>query len=97
MEDLKNLEIEDWKQLVIFYKNKSVELEFASLITQLNHQKTIKEKNDEHQIEVEKITKHFSDESIEDNSKYELIVDFLKKEIEKKDKEILKLKNKKIK
>jgi len=88
---------EDLKELIIFYKNKSVEMEWLFLLQQIKYNNMVKEKENEKILEIEKLNKHYSDESIADNTKYELIIDFLKKEIEKKDKEILKLKNKKSK
>lgn len=83
------------QQLVIYYKNKSHELELSNLLQQIKYNEMVVEKNNEKQKEVERLTKDFSEQNFEDAQKYEMIVDFLKKKIEKYEKENNKVKTKK--
>jgi hypothetical protein len=76
MDNVKNLTVENWRQLVIYYKDKSVELEFSSLMSQIDYQKKIKEIKDEYeetikkQKELLKISTHVLEEEYENKLKH---------------------------
>ena len=93
---MENLTVEDWKQLVIYYKNKVSELEFLSLLAQINNTKSIElEKENSNKLVKEKeamLDYHLLDRDRTWDDK----VKFLENEIDKKNKEIKKLKNNKI-
>ena len=86
---MKDLSLEDLNQLVLFYKNKSVELEWALLLSQLESKNNIKEKIKEHEKEFNEMKTKFKDGLQDATERYNIQVDSLKKEIEKyKKKEI---------
>jgi hypothetical protein len=84
---------EELIQILNFYKNKSVDLELSYLTLQINNNKIINENKAEFEKKIkdrsdvhEKLSKDMVDSHRES-------VNFLKKEIDKKNKEIEKLKN----
>ena len=89
MEDLTKEEI---LQLLIFYKNKSVELEFSYLVLQINNKKVL----DKNEKEYEKLLlikdKTYNDLIKKEKDSNNETKMFLKKEIEKRDKQIQKYK-----
>jgi hypothetical protein len=96
---MNDLDIEDLQQLVLFYKNKSVELEMAFLLEQIKCKKIIIEKGKEKE---EDFKKKFNEQALkfqgwleDDKKTYKEEISSLKKEVTKKEKELLKLKNNK--
>ena len=89
MEDLTK---DDLVQLVSFYKNKSVELEFSYLMLQINNKKVL----DKNEKEYEKLLlikdKTYNDLIKKEKDSNNETKMFLKKEIEKRDKQIQKYK-----
>jgi hypothetical protein len=92
---MKDLSNNDLEQLVLFYKNKSVDLEMSFLLEQIKHNKIIIEKNEEFEKQNKEKIAVFKYHEKMNEEKHQLEINSLKKEIEKKEKELLKLKNNK--
>jgi hypothetical protein len=92
---MKDLNSNDLQQLVLFYKNKSVELEMSFLLEQIKHNKILIEKDEDFKKQLNEQVAAFKYADKINAEKFELEIKSLKKEIEKKDKELLKLKNNK--
>jgi hypothetical protein len=76
---MEDLEVNDLNQLVLFYKNKSVELEMQFLLEQLKYKNMVikKDKEREYDIKIEK------ENAKDDLSKLEIKNELLLKELEK--------------
>ena len=89
---VEDLTKDDLVQLVSFYKNKSVELEFSYLMLQINNKKVL----DKNEKEYEKLLlikdKTYNDLIKKEKDSNNETKMFLKKEIEKRDKQIQKYK-----
>jgi hypothetical protein len=91
MEDLSKEEI---IQLLVFYKNKSSELEFSYLMLQLNNKKVLDEKKKEYENALSIKNKENSDLIQNEIDSHNATKTFLKEIIEKKNKELERYKTK---
>ena len=89
MEDLTK---DDFVQLLNFYKNKSVELEFSYLMLQINNKKVLDKKEKEYEKLLLIKDKTYNDLIKKEKDSNNETKMFLKKEIEKRDKQIQKYK-----
>ena len=76
---MEDLDINDLRQLVLFYKNKSVELEMQFLLEQLKYKNMVIKKDEERQYDI-RIEK---ENAKDDLSKLEIKNQLLLKELEK--------------
>jgi hypothetical protein len=76
---MEDLDVNDLNQLVLFYKNKSVELEMQFLLEQLKYKNMVIKKDEERQYDI-KIEK---ENAKDDLSKLEIKNQLLLKELEK--------------
>jgi hypothetical protein len=89
MEDLTR---EDLVQLLVFYKNKNADLEFSYLTLQINNKKLLDENKKEYEKLIVIKNQTNSDLIKRERDSNSENVKFLKKEIEKRDKQIEKYK-----
>jgi hypothetical protein len=89
---VEDLTKDDFVQLLNFYKNKSVELEFSYLMLQINNKKVLDKKEKEYEKLLLIKDKTYNDLIKKEKDSNNETKMFLKKEIEKRDKQIQKYK-----
>jgi hypothetical protein len=94
MEELENLTLDNWKQLVLYYKNKTQEQEWSFLLMQINNEKILKQTVDKYKNEIQTREQVLKDKYLELLNSHEKSVNVVNNIINKKNKEIEKLKNK---
>ena len=80
MEDLTK---QDLKELIIFYKNKSVEMEWSFLLQQIKYNNMVKEKDKDKQESMAEQLENITNGQIDNIKKLTLEKEYLVKELEK--------------
>jgi hypothetical protein len=80
---MEDLEIKDLQQLVLFYKNKSVELEMAFLLEQIKYKNMVIEKDKDKKDSMAEQLENITNGQIDNIKKLTLEKSYLVKELEK--------------
>ena len=90
MEDLTK---EDLKELIIFYKNKSIDLEFSFLVLQLNNKKELQKQKEDSNSRYKKLEDVLTEQNKQNIKNFTKTIEDLKLEIEKYKKKQTKTQN----
>ena len=92
MSDTTEINLEDYKQLLQFYKNKANEGELSYLLLQLNNKKMLDKNKEEYKTFEKAETQKYLNLIEKERNSHKETIDFLKKEIEKLNKQLEKYK-----